>query len=118
MAINKPIIASQGTRTREQVRTVVFPVSGYIPPAPRYYIPEGESTPVYYSQEPAREGQVILYRKIPYNYEKIVFYVAVVIEGELVWKPAVTGMEFFDYRTGQQWDPLAGAYSYLVPYEP
>ena len=116
MAINKPIIASQGTRTREQARTVVFKVTGTVPPYPRYYIPEGAEYPVVEDQSPQREGQVLLHQNNPR--EEVTIYVVVNIDGVLTWKPAVVGVEFFDYRTGQQWDPLAGAYSYLVPYEP
>ena len=116
MAINKPIIAAQATQSRARVKTVVFTVSSAVPPYQRRYVPKGASEAVLEYQRPEREGQVILYQV---NVgDEIVFYVVVNIEGELVWKKAIIGVEFFDYRTGQKWDPLAGAYSYLVPYEP
>jgi len=116
VTINKPIIAAQATQSRERVKTVVFKVSGTAPPEIRRYVPEGSSTVQGESQLPEREGQVILYQVNVGG--EIIFYVVVNIEGILVWKKAIIGVEFFDYRTGQKWDPLANAYSYLVPYEP
>ena len=115
MPINKPIIASQGTRTREQAKTVVFRVSSTIPPDFRVWVPPG-GVPEVQEQTPDREGMVILYQVRPG--EEITVYVVVEIGGELVWKTAAVGIDYIDYRTGQSWDPLANAYSYLVPYEP
>ena len=116
MGINKPIIAAQATQSREQVKTVVFKVSGTEPPNYRVYVPEGAQYPEVEYQDPEREGQVILYQVNPGD--DITFYVVVNVNGTLTWKKAIIGVEFFDYRTGQKWDPLANAYSYLVPYEP
>ena len=42
-------------------------------------------------------------------------YIVVEINGVLIWKKAMIGVEFFDTRTGQQWDPLANAYSAWYP---
>lgn len=116
MGINKPIVAAQATQSREQVKTVVFKVSGTEPPNYRIYVPKGAQYPEVEYQDPEREGQVILYQVNPGD--EITFYVVVNIDGALTWKKAIIGVEFFDYRTGQRWDPLANAYSYLVPYEP
>lgn len=71
--------------------------------------------PVSESNDPEREGQLVIYRKT--QDEAGTIYIAVEIDDELTWKPVEIAPVYYDQRTGEPWNPLAGFYSNLVDYE-
>jgi len=79
-----------------------------------FEVPE-KKYPVSESNDPEREGQLVIYRKT--QDEAGTIYVAIDIDGELAWKPAKVAAIYYDQRTGQEWNPMAGFYSNLVDYE-
>jgi len=109
MAINNPIIAVN-TASRGRVQRTVVKLTSTRPPDERRFVQDGQL--VTESQDPIREGQMLVYYDFSTGENSL--YVVATVDTVLTWVPVETSISYRDGRTGKDWDPLAPLYSYLA----
>lgn len=109
MSISRNIIDSGPSFSRKEVKTVAVVIAGVAPP--ESFLGKDKSGVFgLISQEPEREGQILVHRDG--SSLEVVIYVVVNPSGTLFWAPVSQYGEITDPRTGEPKDPLYDLYGW------
>jgi len=97
MTISSGRIVAGPTQTRADAKETYVTITSAIPPAQRVTLNPDTGLPTFTSQNPEREGQVLVYNA----QNETTMYVVVDINGTLTWKRCVALTGYIDSTTGK-----------------
>ena len=97
MTISSGRIVAGPTQTRADVKETYVTITSAIPPAQRVTLNPDTGLGTFTSQNPEREGQVLVYNA----QNETTMYVVVDIGGTLTWKRCVALTGYIDSTTGK-----------------